>query len=155
MKSLWQSRGANLVSAFIFLAVALVTFAQMSVIGENRDGSDPGAAGYPNLIGGTMVVLAVLLAFQRDKKEAAPTRREFVNVLAAVAATVGYIWAMQPLGYVLSTVLFLVVTMLIMGIRSVVALIAMPVALALVNFYLFYVAFGIPLPYAFIEGILV
>ncbi len=154
MKPLLQTRKANLIGAFVFLLIGVVTFAQMAAIGEHPDGSDPGAAGYPNLIGGAMIVLAVLLAFQRDKKEATPTRGELLNVLAAIAATFAYIYAMHPLGYVLATALFLVVTMLLMGIRSIIALLVVPVGLAVLNFYLFYVAFGVPLPYSFIERLL-
>lgn len=153
MKSL-HTRRANLVGSFIFLGIGVVTFAQMATLNENNDSSDPGAAGYPSLIAAVMIVLAVLLAFQRDIGEASLKRSELLRVATAIVVTFVYILVLSPLGYVVATVLFLVATLLLMGIRSLLVLILVPIGLTLIIFYLFYVGFGVPLPYTFIEGLL-
>ena len=153
MKTL-HTRRANLVGSFIFLAIGVTTFAQMAGLNEQADSSDPGAAGYPKLLATLMIALAVLLAFQPDNGEDPPTRAGLLRVIAAIAVTFAYALVLVPLGYVVATALFVLATMLLMGIKSIPSLILMPIGLALVNFYLFYEAFGVPLPYTFIERLL-
>lgn len=153
MKSL-APRRANLVGAAVFLLLGVVTFAQMSLLDETADGSDPGAAGYPRIIAGFMIVLAVLLALQRDKGEPPARGRDALRVAGTVGMLVLYTVTLEPLGYIVATIIMLVGTMLLMGIRSIVPLIVMPIAVSLANFYVFYIAFGVPLPFAFLEGLL-
>lgn len=153
MKSL-SSRRANLVGAAVFLLLGVVTFAQMAGLGETADGSDPGAAGYPRLIAGVMMVLAVLLALQTDNGEPVARGRDALRVAGTIALLLVYVVTLEPLGYIISTIIMVLGTMLLMGIRSILALVIVPVSLALANFYVFYIAFGVPLPFAFLERLL-
>lgn len=153
MKSL-TTRRANLIGAAVFLLLGVVTFAQMAGLNESADGSDPGAAGYPRLLAAIMIVLAVLLALQNDNGEPPARGRDALRVAGTVAVLVAYTVALEPLGYIASTVIMLVATMLLMGIRSILPLIVVPIAIALANFYVFYIAFGVPLPFTYLERLL-
>jgi len=153
MESL-TTRKSNLVGAAVFLLLGLVTFAQTSGLDESADGSDPGAAGYPRLIAAIMIVLAVMLALQHDNGEPPPRGRDALRVASTVGMLILYTLALEPLGYIPSTVLLLVGTMMLMGIRSILLLVVVPVGLALANFYVFYVAFGVPLPFSTLERLL-
>ncbi|MEE6281947.1 tripartite tricarboxylate transporter TctB family protein [Georgenia sp. MJ170] len=153
MESL-KTRRANLVGAAAFLLLGLVTFAQMAGLDESADGSDPGAAGYPRLIAAIMIVLAVMLAMQHDNGEAPPRGRDALRVAGTVGMLVLYTLVLEPLGYIFATIILLIGTMLLMGIRSALLLVVVPVGLALANFYVFYVAFGVPLPFSSLERLL-
>src|SRR5690606_5772736 len=134
------------VGAAAFLLLGIVTFTQIAALGETADGSDPGAAGYPQLIAGVMMVLAVLLALQKDNGEPPARGGDALRVAGTIALLIGYVAMLEPLGYILSTVILILGTMLLMGIRSIISLVVVPIALALANFYVFYIAFGVPLP---------
>lgn len=149
-----STRRPNIVAAAAFLVLGVVVFAQMAGLDELADKSDPGAAGYPQLIAGIMIVLAVMLALQRDNGEPPVRARDALRVAGAVALLGVYVLTLEPLGYILSTMIMVVGTMLLMGIRSVLPLVIAPIVLSLSNFYLFYVAFGVPLPFSFLERLL-
>lgn len=145
------NRRANLIAAAFLLGVGVIAFVQLGALDATAEGSDPGAAGYPRLIAGAIIVLAVLLALQEDNGEPPITVADALRVAATIGLIIGYVVLIDPLGYILATALFLVAAMLLMGIRSVIGLIVLPVGLSLVNFYVFSVAFGVPLPMAFLE----
>lgn len=151
-----KQRRAPLIGAGIFLLLGIITFAQTSGLDETGASHDPGAAGYPRLLAGTLIVLAMILSFQKDGGEGETTVRggNALRVVGTIGLLIVYAALMEPLGYILSTSVFLVATMLLMGIRNIAGLIALPVGLSLANFYIFYVAFGVSLPYAFLEGVL-
>lgn len=148
------ARRRNLVGAAAFVVIAVVVLTQMAGLEESRAESDPGAAGYPSLIAGLMLVLAVLLALQRDYAVDPVPRRDLLRVAATVVALIAYVALLEPLGYILATVVLLVVTLMLMGVRSIAALVLAPIGVALANFYLFYAAFGVPLPFSFVERML-
>ncbi len=149
-----SARRRNLVGASAFAILAVVVLTQMAGLEESSAGSDPGAAGYPSLIAGVMLVLAVLLALQTDHAVEPVPRRDLLRVGATVLVLVAYVALLEPLGYVLATIALLVATLALMGVRSIVALVVAPVGVALANFYLFYTAFGVPLPFSFVERML-
>lgn len=149
-----STRRHNLLAAVAFVVLAVVVLTQMAGLEENSADSDPGAAGYPSLIAAVMLVLAVLLTLQHDTARESVPRRDLVRVGATVAVLVAYVAVLEPLGYVLATIALLAATFALMGVRSAVALVVAPVVVALANFYLFYTAFGVPLPFSFVERML-
>lgn len=147
-------RRRNLIGASAFAILAVVVLTQMAGLEESSAGSDPGAAGYPSLIGAVMLVLAVLLALQHDHPVEPVARRDLARVAATVVVLVAYVIVLEPLGYVLATIALMAATLALMGVRSILALTLAPIGVALVNFYVFYTAFGVPLPFSSVERFL-
>lgn len=151
-RHLETTRTSNIIWSMVFILVGIIVFTQMGALDETATGSDPGAAGYPRLLAGIMLALAVGLGFQRGTGEAMPTRRDGLRVLAAVGLLVLYYLTINALGYILSTSIFVLGMMLVMGIRKVWLLILMPLAFSILVFVVFYTLFGVPLPRVFLEG---
>lgn len=146
-------RKGNLTAAALLLLIGVIVFTDTAGLGGSAP-SDPGAAGYPRLIAGVMMVLAVALTFQRGAGDPMPSRRDGMHVVGAVALLIAYSFGLELLGYITATTLFLVGTMLLMGIRRWVPLVVVPVAFSVVLFFLFYTIFGVSLPREFLEGLI-
>lgn len=138
--------------ATLALAVTLLIFA--FGFPEPGQPEDPGTAALPQLIGFALLVLGVMLLFNAERNVIAPELGSRLRTVLMVGAGIGYALALDPLGFVLSTVVFMVVGMLIMGIRSVVRLVAVPLIVAVSVYYLFTAALGVYLPSGLIEGVL-
>lgn len=154
MEDVRTGRGANLVAAVLLVAVGVTVFAQTTELARLDSGSDPGAAGYPRLLAGLLVVLAVGVGMQRGGGEPAPSAVGGLRVGGAVVLLLGYGYALDALGYIGSTVLFLAGAMLLMGVRRPVPLVVAPVLFSVVVYLVFQAVFGVPLPRGAVEGLL-
>ncbi|QEP09050.1 tripartite tricarboxylate transporter TctB family protein (plasmid) [Glutamicibacter sp. PAEs-4] len=65
-----------------------------------------------------------------------------------------YVSVMDSLGYITSTVLFLALALLLMGIRKIPLLVVIPVGFSTVLFLMFYNVFGVSLPRGFLERLI-
>jgi putative tricarboxylic transport membrane protein len=65
-----------------------------------------------------------------------------------------YAAVLKPLGYIVSTVIFLVGALILADVRRPLSLVLMPVGLAVVLFYVFYELLRVSLPRGVIEGLL-
>lgn len=149
-----EGRRGNLVAAAVLVAVGVTVFARTAELAAMDSGSDPGAAGYPRLIAGALVVLAVGLALQRGSGEPAPSRSGGLRVGGAVVLVVGYALLLEPLGYLTATAAFLLGVMLLIAVHRSWALLVVPVVFSLIIYLLFSTVFGIPLPRGPVEGLL-
>lgn len=115
---------------------------------------DPGTAALPRLIGGALVILGIMLLFNSERNTFLPEEGTRLRTVLIVVVGVVYALLMTPLGFMLSTLAFMVLGLLIMGVRSIVRLILVPVLVSVVVYYLFTAALGVYLPSGVIEGIL-
>lgn len=149
-----RSRIGNITAAVVLLLVGVTTLVQTAELDGNGDASDPGSGGYPMLIATVLIALSVLLTLQRGGGEALPPRFDGLRVIGAVALLLIYVSVMGSLGYVISTVLFLALALLLMGIRTIPLLVVVPVGFSTVLFLMFYNVFGVSLPRGFLERLI-
>lgn len=149
-----RSRIGNITAAVLLLLVGVTTLVQTVGLDGNGDASDPGSGGYPMLIATVLIALSVLLTLQRGGGEALPSRFDGLRVIGAVALLLIYVSVMDSLGYVISTVLFLALALLLMGIRTIPLLVVVPVGFSTVLFLMFYNVFGVSLPRGFLERLI-
>lgn len=115
---------------------------------------DPGTAALPQIIGVGLLLLGVLLFFNTERTLLAPAPGSRLRTGLMVVASIGYTLLLTPLGFVIATLLFMVLGLLIMGVRSPIRLTLVPVLVTLAVYYLFTAALGVYLPSGAIEGVL-
>ena len=113
---------------------------------------DPGTAALPRLIGGALVILGLMLLFNAERNSFLPEEGTRMRTLLIIVLGGAYTFTLTPLGFMLSTLVFLVLGLLIMGIRSILRLVLVPVLVTVVVYYLFTAALGVYLPSGIIEG---
>lgn len=151
-------RIASYLSDRIIAVITLVMAATLLILAfsfpEPGQPEDPGTAALPQLIGFALLVLGVMLFFNAERNVIAPERGSRLRTTLMVVAGVVYTLALTALGFMLSTLIFMVLGLLIMGIRSPLRLIAVPIAVSVAVYYLFTAALGVYLPSGIIEGML-
>lgn len=148
------SRKGNVTAAGLLLIIGILVFTQTAGMDESSASSDPGAAGYPRLIAGALIGLAVLLSTQRGTDAPLPSRADGLRVIGAAVLLIVYALALEVIGYIAATALFLAAALLLMGIRRWLLLTLIPLGLSVALFYLFYTIFGVSLPREFLERLL-
>ncbi|MEY8567159.1 tripartite tricarboxylate transporter TctB family protein [Corynebacteriaceae bacterium 7-707] len=138
------------------LTVALGAFLLVQAFGFPEPGQpeDPGTAALPRLIGAALVVLGIMLVFNSENNRFIPERGTRLRTACIVVASLAYTFALTPLGFMLSSLIFMVLGLLIMGIRSIVRLVLVPLVVTVAVYYLFTTALGVYLPSGIIEGIM-
>jgi putative tricarboxylic transport membrane protein len=119
---------------------------------------------FPIAIGVVLIVLAVILAIAIPRgsigeadagEDVDPTMPgDWRTVGLLIAAFVGLIVLVNPLGWVITGTLFFAASATILGSRHYIRNIVIGLVLALVSFYGFYSGLGIPLPAGILDGIL-
>lgn len=116
---------------------------------------DPGPAAFPRLIVGGVAILALLQLLEPGKgEEELPRGRQALKVGGVLVLLLVYAAVLKPLGFIVSTVIFLVGALILAGVRRPLPLVLMPVGLAVVLFYVFYELLRVSLPRGVIEGLL-
>ena len=130
--------GAVMINAADFPATAIET--------------DPGASAFPTFYACALIVLAVLLVI-RDLLQAKPAscanaqeKPAFRKTATGIAATALYIVAMSYCGYLITTPVFLIVIMALMGYRRWVLTPGIALLLTAILWLLFVAALQVPLP---------
>ncbi|QMF18351.1 tripartite tricarboxylate transporter TctB family protein [Escherichia fergusonii] len=131
--------GAVIINAADFPATAIET--------------DPGASAFPTFYACALIVLAVLLLVIRDLLMAKPVpcanaqeKPAFRKTATGIAATAFYIVAMSYCGYLITTPVFLIVIMALMGYRRWVLTPGIALLLTAILWLLFVEALQVPLP---------
>lgn len=113
---------------------------------------DPGTAALPQLIGFALTALGIMLLFNSEVNTFLPEVGARARTGLIIIASMSYTLVLTPMGFMLSTLLFMVAGLLIMGIRSPIRLILVPIGVSVVVYYLFTAALGVYLPSGIIEG---
>jgi putative tricarboxylic transport membrane protein len=116
---------------------------------------DPGPAFMPRICGVALVLLAVYLFIDREPHEGLPRGLPLLKVVGTAVLLLAYLNLIDPLGFPLSTALFLGFEMAIIGVRNPVLLIAAPVLMSGAIYYLFRYGLDVALPATRIFGVLI
>lgn len=116
---------------------------------------DPGPAFLPRIAGGGLVLLSLYLLRNRTPHEGPPGGRALFRVAATVALIFAYLNALQPLGFPLSTALFLGLEMWVIGLRNPLYLLGGPILMSAGVYLVFRHALDVALPATRLFGILI
>jgi putative tricarboxylic transport membrane protein len=143
------------VIAIVLLALAVGMFLYTFTFPGTLQPTDPGTAAFPRILAVALGVLAVLLFLSPREAKLLPERAGTFPMVGIVVATVLYALVLPLFGFLVSTALYLIGALLLMGVRRPVYLAVVPLALSVVLFGLFGLLLEVPLPYGPLErGIL-
>lgn len=145
--------GDRIIAAIVIVLGAVILFLAFGFPAPGQP-EDPGTAALPRLIGGALVVLGIMLLFNSEKNIFLPEPGTRTRTGLIIVAGIAYVFALTPLGFMLSSLIFMVLALLIMGIRSILRLVLVPIIVSVAVYYLFTDALGVYLPSGIIEGIL-
>lgn len=143
----------RLIAVLLFLTAVGLFVVSASFPDPGQD-ADPGTAALPRIIAVGLAVLAVLLFIRAEPTLIAPPPEARVRSGVMVLATIAYALLLNPLGFVIATVAFMIVALYLMGVRNPVPIVAMPVVLALLVYFLFTAALSVYLPQGILEGVI-
>ena len=150
-----RERKGTLISTGLLLAFAAAGFVLTLGFPSPAQPIDPGPAAFPRLIFGGVAILALLQLLEPGKgEEPLPRGRQALKVGGVLVLLLVYAAVLKPLGFIVSTVIFLVGALILAGVRRPLPLVLMPVGLAVVLFYVFYELLRVSLPRGVIEGLL-
>ncbi|MEG1773223.1 MAG: tripartite tricarboxylate transporter TctB family protein, partial [Oscillospiraceae bacterium] len=104
-------------ASIVFFALGLAIFVYSQTLTKNSFGSSIGPAAMPTLLSFLLMVLSVVAMVKafRDKAPAkAKKELDYKRFLPFLGALALYVFLLQPLGYVISTFLFMFATFQIM-----------------------------------------
>lgn len=142
------------IPAAIALLLAVAAFAVTFGFPPPAEVNDPGAAAFPRLVAVGLAVLAVAQLARPGSGEALPAGGNALRVVGVLALLLVYSVLLEPLGFILATMLFLFGTLLLAEVRKPLPLALIPVGVSAVLFYLFYELLRVSLPTGLIEGVL-
>lgn len=145
--------GDRIIAAIVIVLGAVILFLAFGFPAPGQP-EDPGTAALPRLIGGALVILGIMLLFNSEKNIFLPEPGTRTRTGLIIVAGIAYAFALTPLGFMLSSLIFMVLALLIMGIRSILRLVLVPIIVSVAVYYLFTDALGVYLPSGIIEGIL-
>lgn len=152
------SRRTNVMVGVAFLAVTAVGLLGTSFAEAPTPGSDPGPKSYPYFVLVLMALCSVLVLLERPRQppladpEAAPPDNR-TAILAAVALLL-YVILLEPLGYVLSSALFVAGALLLARERRWYVVLVYALVIPLGVYLLFSSALSIALPTGVVEKFL-
>ncbi len=112
-----------------------------------------GATFFPRIVALVMVAISALvvaggLKGNEETAEKTP-RKGLIRTFAGIAAIASYAVAIEPLGFIISTMIFNLIILALFGVRRPMTLIVLPPAVSLIIYWVFYKLLMVPLP----EGI--
>lgn len=129
------------------IILALLGFIASSQI-ENMAVTRLSGAFYPNILFSILIICGIGLIYQgkkRKNKEAIPSFK-WKKLIQMVIVLLLYVFLMEYIGFVLSTVLFMIVSMFLYGERRAKILLPVSIVISVVVYLLFTKAFMIILP---------
>ncbi len=136
------------IASALLLALAVVVFVVSADFPEGPGQTSP--AFFPRVIA-ALIALFALGQFGKSVAEDSVRSHEITwpvarRVLVVAALVVAYVATMPHLGFVLGTVVFLVVTMRYSGVRQYRRSVPLSIAVTLVLYYVFFEFLRVPLP---------
>ena len=115
---------------------------------ENLAVAGLSSAFFPSLLFSLMLICGILLIFQgkkRQEKTPFPALR-WNQLIPMLLSLTLYVTLLEYVGFIISTIIFVITAMLVFGERNKKSLVIVPITTAVVVYYLFSVAFMIVLP---------
>jgi Tripartite tricarboxylate transporter TctB family len=154
----------NVITAGVFLILGVALLVVGLSYGLFRSNSQPGPGLFPTILGALMCGLSVLwllIPAQRDVTTAdsdlaIPDRRGLVYILTTLVAGAGFIFALEPLGYQLTMLIYMIVLLRFVSHHRWIVAVPMAFAFSFGSFFLFVSVLGVQLPAAgipFLKGL--
>lgn len=146
-----QARLANLAVAAVITAVAVAAIWAAKDFPGTGTSTDFGAARFPIVFSAALIVLSGLLALDTLRRPLRPStpvaeRPLMKPMLIGLAATAAYIYLIAYLGYLATSVVFLIGMMRLMGLRNPALIVAIALAITFSLYFVFLYGLSIPLP---------
>lgn len=147
---------ADFISGLLFVVLSGALFRAASLLPAGR-GNVPGPGFFPELaavagmIVGALICARALWSLRNKRSASGPTATpalaaDWLRLLALIAACTGYVAAMRPVGFVISSILFLGMSLVILGERRLLVLALLPVGLTAGVLIIFTYLLGLRLP---------
>jgi hypothetical protein len=160
-RSLVSNRTMEIVVALLLLAVSAVIISDSLRLGIGwAEGEGPRAGYFPFYIavvlGSSSIAILVkaVLAKSEGLSESFVSRTSFVRVLTVLIPAIGYVAAVQFIGFYAASAGFLLLFMIFVGGESVLRSIGVAVGVPIFFFFMFEKWFLVPLPKGPIEALL-
>jgi len=147
---------AERVTAIILLILAVVTVWQSLTLPPGEAGKGPGPGAFPMIIGLALGILALLLLVGTYRGEASgpgpvwPSRDAFFKVGALFILLFVYVLTCSFFGFLLSTMLFVLGTLRVLGLKSWPISIIFTLIVGLIVHQVFITWLTVPLPAGFL-----
>lgn len=141
------------VSAILLLAFAVTLFAYTFVFPPPAQPLDPGVAAFPRMVSVMIGVLALMILVRPEEGEALPRGSAALRVVVTILLLCVYAVALDSLGFVVTTFMFLLAELLLIGVRRPALLILVPLGVSMGLFYLFRTFLEVPLPVSGLGGL--
>ncbi|MFX3672987.1 MAG: tripartite tricarboxylate transporter TctB family protein [Paenisporosarcina sp.] len=108
-----MSKTFDRVAGIVFLLIGLLFVIESRSISQSAYGSSVGPNIFPMALGGILILLSIRLLFETMKYEQVEGTKEsfqYVKFLIIFISAVLYAAILEPVGYVISTFLFLIIT---------------------------------------------
>lgn len=144
-------RLANLLVAATITVVAAAAIWFARGFPGTGTATDFGAARFPMVFSGALIVLSGLLVLDTLRRPlrgplAVDERPRLVPMLIGLAATAAYIYLISYTGYILTSVVFLIFMMRLMGLRHPFWIVVIALAITFSLYFVFLYGLNIPLP---------
>ena len=138
----------ELLVGIAFLTVAVTAFVIAGDYHSTANPADPGPALYPRLMATLMGLCALVVMYRAliQPRNLPVKGGEWRLALITFIIGIGYVMIFQPLGYLLSTGLVLLLMMLVGGVRRWTQLVSIPIVYVALTYYLFHDVLMLQLP---------
>lgn len=141
------------VAAGLLLVFAVGIFAYTFTFPAPVQPQDPGVTAFPRMVAVLIGVLSVVLLVSPREGEALPRGRAAIRVVITALLLCVYAVILDSVGFVITTVLFLLAELLLIEVRRPVLLVLVPLGVGVGLFYLFRVFLEVPLPTSGLGGL--
>jgi putative tricarboxylic transport membrane protein len=143
-----SARLGDRVAGLLLLALAVFVYVYSGTLPAPVQDLDPGVGFFPRMLAVLIGVLALVPLLKPEEWDPLPRGIVAWHVIGTAVLLFGYALVVETLGFVITTVVFVLVELLLLGARRPVTLIAMPLVVGLGLFYLFRSVLDVPLPVA-------
>lgn len=147
------NRLGDRIAAGLLLALAIAVFAYTFTFPPPIQDLDPGMSAFPRIAAVIIGVFALVTLLRPEGGEALPRGGAALRVIVTAVLLFGYALVLDLLGFVLTTVLFLVAVLVLVGVRRPVLLAVVPLGVSLGLFFVFRFFLEVPLPVSGLGGL--
>lgn len=147
------NRLGDRIAAGLLLALAIAVFAYTFTFPPPIQDLDPGMSLFPRIAAVIIGGFALIPLLRPEEGEALPRGGSALRVVVTAVLLFGYALVLDLLGFVLTTLLFLVALLLLVGIRRPVLLAVVPLGVSLGLFFVFRFFLEVPLPVSGLGGL--
>lgn len=138
------------ISAGIFIVIGVYIISTASNF-PSMSSSVPGPGFFPNILGGTLITLSILLIKNNMETEFNTkkiTNKKNIKTYASMILTLIYISLLEILGFIACSIPFLAIMIYLFKYKNIKINLLVSIATTLVVYYLFNILLNVPLPEA-------